>query len=285
MSPPYWQLSVPVSEAISEGLTNFVWELGALGVVEDDVLRAFFPPDAVPRELDTRVRAYLDGLRALGYRVEDVPPAVRPLEDEPWAEAWKAHFRPIEIGARLLVAPPWEIPASSRLTIVIEPGRAFGTGHHGSTAGCLALIERLAARERFDRALDVGTGSGILAIAAAHLGVREVLAVDGDPDAIAAAVANAARNGVPDRVRCAIADADAVRAPAFPLVMANLLAPAHRRLAARYAGLVAARGALIVGGILEREADEVATALVSVGFSVGERELVDEWASLLFRRV
>lgn len=280
MSPPYWQLSVPVSEPISEGLANLVWELGALGVVEDGLLRAFFPPDAVPRELDARVRAYLDGLRALGYPVEDVPPTVGPLEDEAWAEAWKAHFRPIEIGARLLVAPPWDVPASSRLTIVIEPGRAFGTGHHGSTAGCLALIERLAARAPLDRALDVGTGSGILAIAAARLGAREVLAVDTDPDAIAAAAANTERNGVPDRVRCAVADADAVRVPAFPLLLANLLAPAHRRLAARYAELVAPGGALIAGGILAREADEVAAALAAAGFRTREREVQGEWASL-----
>ncbi len=305
MAPPYWQLTVPVSESISEGLTNFVWELGALGVVEDAVLRAFFPPDVAPQTLRARVRQYLDGLRALGFPVDDAPPAVMPVADEAWAEGWKEHFRPIEIGARLLVAPPWNIPATARLTIVIEPGRAFGTGHHGSTAGCLVLIDRLTGREQIERALDLGTGSGILAIAAARLGVGDVLAVDNDPDAIAAAVANAARNGVPDRVRCAIADAEAAgdlpfydspsgrgcargsarrRQERFPLVVANLLAPAHLRLAVRYAALVAPGGALLLGGILDREADGVAAALRAAGFHERERVIHDEWTSLLLHR-
>ncbi len=298
--PPYWQLTVPLPESISEGLTNFVWELGALGVVEDEVLRAFFPPDAIPGSLDARVREYLDGLRALGYAVNDVAPVVTPVADQAWAEAWKEHFRPVEVGSRLLVAPPWNTPATPRLMIVIEPGRAFGTGHHGSTAGCMVLLERLCERPRdgrapgrtgrllpcpIQRALDLGTGSGILAIAAARLGILEVLAVDTDPDAIAAAVANATRNGVPDRVHCAILDAEAVRASAFPLVIANLLAQAHLRLAARYRAMVAPHGALILGGILEGEASELVGALEASGFRERERRVLDGWASLLLRRV
>lgn len=283
MSPPYWQLTVPVSEQISEGLTNFVWELGALGVVEDEILRAFFPPDAAPALLDARVREYLDGLRALGYPVGDRPPEVTSLLDQAWAEAWKEHFRPIEVGDRLLVAPPWDIPATPRLVVVIEPGRAFGTGHHGTTAGCLALLERRCAAP-VDRALDLGTGSGILAIAAARLGVRCVLAVDSDPDAVAAAVANAARNGVPDRVRCAVADASAPLPGPFPLVFANLLAPAHLRLAGRYRDLLAPGGALVLGGILPGEAAGVERALAAAGFEPAERVHFDGWASVAFRR-
>ncbi len=337
MSAPFWQLTVPVTAPISEGLTNLVWELGALGVVEDEVLRAFFPPDVAPRALRARVRRYLDGLRALGYAVADVLPTVLPVVEEAWAEAWKAHFRPIEVGRRLLVAPPWDTPATPRLTLVIEPGRAFGTGHHGSTSGCLVLLERLceappAARAGQDRpapppgqarprsprgrsctrpglgagsradesetgggprgphgpiarALDLGTGSGILAIAAARLGVPEVLAVDTDPDAIVAAIANAARNGVPDRVRCAVADAAELAAGGFPLVLANLLAAAHLALGARYRRLLCAGGTLILGGILDHEAGAVAGALATAGLVLRDREMVDGWASLALRRL
>ena len=284
MSAPYWQLTVPVTTHISEALTNLVWELGALGVVEDGVLRAFFPPDAMPSALRARVRAYLSGLCALGYAVESIAPTVAPLADEAWAEAWKAHFRPIEVGRRLLVAPPWDVPATSRLTLVIEPGRAFGTGHHGSTAGCLTLIEKLCEQERIARALDLGTGSGLLAIAAARLGVPEVLAVDKDPDAIAAAIANAARNGVPDRVRCAVADAAALPASRFPLVLANLLATAHLALRVRYRRLLCPGGTLVLGGILEEEVGAVIDALAAVGFLERDRKLLDGWASLALRR-
>ncbi len=282
MARPYWELRVPLSEHISEGLTNLVWELGALGVVEDEGLRAFFPPDVVPGTLDARVREYLEDLRALGFSVVDSPPVVTPLADEAWAEAWKAYFRPIEVGTRLLVAPPWDVPSTSRLTIVIEPGRAFGTGHHGTTAGCLVLLERLCGA--VGQALDLGTGSGILAIAAAKLGVEQVHAVDSDPDAIAAAVANAARNGVADRVRCAMADAAEITSAGAPLVVANLLASTHLGFGALYARLVAPGGRLLLGGMLDHEAAGVTEALGTRGFTASDREVADGWASLTFRR-
>ena len=176
-SSRYWELSVPVGPEVSEGLTNFAWELGALGVVEEEAagkpprLRAFFPKTEFAAALEERVRVYLDGLRALGF---DAPgePSVVALADEDWADAWRAHFRPVPVGRSLLVAPPWDRPPrTGRLVITIEPGRAFGTGQHGSTMGCLLRLEALLARGATPtRAIDLGTGSGILAIAAARLG-------------------------------------------------------------------------------------------------------------------
>src|SRR5262249_6957713 len=151
--------------------------------------------------LAARVRTYTEGLRALGLAAPDAP-TVRPLADADWGEAWKAHFRPLPVGTRWLIVPPWESAAlePGRLTLVIEPARAFGTGHHGTTAGCLVQLEEIVERDAPTSAIDLGTGSGILAIAAARAGVARVLAVDEDPDAVAAARANAARNGVADRV-------------------------------------------------------------------------------------
>ena len=197
----FWELSVEAPEEVSEGLTNFAWELGALGVVEEEIagvprLRAFFAGATSVDTLVARVRTYLEGLRALGFTVRD-DARLAPLADPGWAEAWRDHFRPRPVGDRLLIAPPWDAPSvPGRLTIVIEPGRAFGTGHHGSTAGCLEMLERIAERERPACALDLGTGSGILAIAAARLGIAHVLAIDDDPDAVANARANVALNGV-----------------------------------------------------------------------------------------
>src|SRR3989441_2586429 len=122
--------------------------------------------------------------------------------------SWRAHFRPLPVGKRLLIAPPWDRPpANGRVVIAIEPGRAFGTGQHPSTLGCLERLESLIARTAPRRLIDLGTGSGVLAIAAARLGVGQVLAVDDDPDAVASAMANAARNRVCDRVRCVLGDA------------------------------------------------------------------------------
>lgn len=303
MVRPYWELTVPATEEIVEGLTNVLWELGALGVVEEGELRAFFPPDARPEPLRRRVVQYLTDLTSLGYRVSGTPPAMAPVEDRNWAEAWREHFQPVPVGRRLLIAPPWNIPRTARHVIVIEPARAFGTGHHGSTAGCLALLERFcpdAADRPFPvrRMLDLGTGSGILAITAVKLGVDEAVAVDTDPDAIAAARFNATRNGVAGRVHCVLGDVADLRPGVtgggtgrprgprarFRLVVANLLPADHHRLVGRYAAVLESRGVLVLGGIPEAEAHDIVALASAGGFSAVAREDVDGWTSLAFSR-
>lgn len=292
MSPaPYWELRIAIGDEIAEAVTNFVWELGALGVVEEAVpgsdaarLRAFFPGSAARATLEGRVRGYLHGLRALGFSAPGEP-SIAPVVEEDWASAWRAHFAPLPVGRRLVVAPPWAVPSlDGRVVLVIEPGRAFGTGHHGSTRGCLEALEALLDRTPPRVALDLGTGSGVLAIAAARLGVPSVLAVDTDPDAIAAATANAAANGIADRVRCLLGDVSELDAGPAELVMANLLTAAHLRFAPRYGGLVAPGGTLVLGGILQAEADEVATAVAEQGFAREAVRVADGWATLQMAR-
>src|SRR5216117_847540 len=145
MPARYWELSVTVPDCASEGLTNFVWELGALGVVEEETpgtpprLRAFFAETADTAALTTRLDRYLASLRELGFDGAGVT-SMAPIAEEDWAEAWRAHFSPMRVGRTLVIAPPWETPeAPGRVVITIEPGRAFGTGQHGTTSGCLQL--------------------------------------------------------------------------------------------------------------------------------------------------
>ena len=288
-STAYVEAVIDVGDEAAEALTNFLWEQGAVGVVEEALpawparLRAFFPASAGIDALAVRIDAYVAGLRALGL-VAGPHARVTPLADADWAAAWREHFRPVAVGKRLLIAPPWETPAAGdRLVLTIEPGRAFGTGHHGTTAGCLELLESIVAVEQPARALDLGTGSGILAIAAARLGVASVLACDSDPDAIAAAASNAALNGVADHVHASIADVATLAAEPAPLVLANLLAAAHRVFAARYATLVGAGGILVAGGLLDAEADDVARALAVHGFRREAARHLEGWTSLAFR--
>jgi ribosomal protein L11 methyltransferase len=285
----YVELTVDAGEEATEALTNFLWELGAVGVVEETTgsgpahLRAFFPATADGETLTARVDIYLDGLRALGL---SAGPRARlePVADADWAAAWREHFRPIAVGRALLVAPPWEIPAGSdRIVLAIEPGRAFGTGHHGTTAGCLELLEALVASDRPARAIDLGTGSGILAIAAAKLGIAHVLACDTDPDAVAATLTNAAGNAVAARVDARVADAATLAAEPAPLVLANLLAAAHRALASRYRQLVAPDGALVLGGLLDAEAAAVIAVLAAHGFRHEATRSLEGWTSLALR--
>jgi ribosomal protein L11 methyltransferase len=287
--PTYVEVTVDVGEEATEALTNFLWELGAVGVVEETIvdtparLRAFFPAPVDRDALAGRVDTYLDGLRALGLDAGRHA-RLEPLADADWAAAWREHFRPIAVGRTLLVAPPWDIPATSdRIVLAIEPGRAFGTGHHGTTAGCLELLETLVATDRPKRVIDLGTGSGILAIAAAKLGVAEVLACDTDPDAVAATVSNAERNGIAAGLHAVVADAASLAAEPAPLVLANLLASAHRALAARYRDLVAAGGALVLGGLLDAEAEAITAALAAHGIRLEATRSLEGWTSLALR--
>jgi ribosomal protein L11 methyltransferase len=286
----YWELALATPEDVADAFVNFLWEHRALGVVEAPAgpaltfLQAFFPPDTDVPQLEAGVRAYLEGLTALGFQVRGEA-RLTPLADRNWGEAWREHFRPIRVGRRLLVVPPWERRAATggRVALVVEPGRAFGTGHHGSTASCLMRLESVV-RPAPSRAIDLGTGSGILAIAALKLGVGRVLAVDEDPDAIASARANAARNGVAAAMRCVQGDAASLRARPAPLVLANLLAALHLRLAPRYASLVAPGGALLLGGILNAEAAGVRSALEPHGFALAGVSCNDGWSCVELRR-
>src|SRR5204862_6558382 len=133
-------------------------------------------------------------------------------------------------------------------------GRAFGSGQHGTTRGCLELLDRSVERAQPACAVDLGTGAGILAIAAARLGVPHVVAIDCDPDAVAAATANVERNALAERVTCEAGDAATLQIAAAPLVLANLLPAAHRSLAAPYPSLVAIGGSPVPGRRLHAEA-------------------------------
>ncbi len=290
MSADYWALAVLLDPEATDAVANFLWEAGAAGVVEEGDgravgLRAFFPPGRDPDETSRRLAAFLGELRGLAVPVGPATVEVTRVPEEAWADAWRAHFRPLRIGRRLLVTPPWECPDDEgRLVVVIEPGRAFGTGSHGSTRGCLELLERALAREPVERALDVGTGSGILAIAAARLGAASVTGLDLDPDAVAAARANAARNAVADRVHVALGGCEAWPGSPAPLVLANLLAPALVALAPTLGRCCTAGGRLIAGGLLSHEAPAVTAAFVPQGFALAEVLEHEGWTALLLAR-
>jgi len=285
----FWQLTVPSSADTSEGLTNFLWEQGALGVVEEEStgapprLRAFFPDSASSTALVSSTKSYMADLAALGFTPALGDVEISPLLEEAWASAWQQSFPPRAIGRRLWVRPPWETEdAPARASVVIEPGRAFGTGHHGSTEGCLALLDRAVGEAPPPRALDIGIGTGILAVAAIKLGVGRVVGLDVDPDAVAAANVNASRNDCSDRIEVRMEGPESLRdASPFPLVLANLLAHTHLALSSQYRRLVAPGGALILGGILEHEASGVITALATVGFTLRETLVIEGWASIL----
>lgn len=196
-----------------------------------------------------------------------------------WADRWREFHRPLVLGDRLAVRPPWEPPQATALDMVIDPGRAFGTGAHATTRLCLELLLELAAGEREERRgglVDAGTGSGVLAIAAAKLGFAPVVAVDHERASVAAARENAAVNGVAIDVRHT--DLRAQELPPACVVLANLLRPLLVELAAR---LPAAPRHLIAGGLLREEAGAVSSVFARrLGLHERERRERGEWAAL-----
>jgi ribosomal protein L11 methyltransferase len=229
-----------------------------------------------------RARRDLSHLQAFGLRpIGELE--TRLVQEEDWADAWKSHFPVLRVGRRLIIRPTWlEHQAQpDEVVIALDPGMAFGTGLHPTTRLCLAALERLAdeGRLRGARVLDVGSGSGILSVAAGLLGAAAVTAVDVDPLAVETTQANALRNGLGSRIE---ARRGSVPEPAagFEIVLANLIASLLVELAPALRRTLQVGGRLIAGGIfVDREA-EVGAALAGAGLRVDERWAETDWLAL-----
>lgn len=213
--------------------------------------------------------------------------AARRIPREDWAESWKKHFRPLVIGRRLLLKPSWSArqPQPGQAVVVLDPGLSFGTGQHPTTRFCLAQLTAFRHRRSRPSFLDVGTGSGILAIAAAKLGYAPVQAVECDPEALRIARRNAAQNQVQRLLRLRrleVAQLSSRPVRRFDLVCANLtsdLLLAHRQhLVTQLSG----NGRLVLAGILERQFAEVHRAYRQSGMRLVARRIVGEWESGAF---
>jgi ribosomal protein L11 methyltransferase len=282
--PVLWfEVRVNVPAELGEAVANFLVESGAPGIQYDELI------STVSLVAHFRDDPPLDALRRFcaDLGCESASPEfirVRRIAEENWAEDWKLHFVPHIVGERLCVCPSWAAtPPPGRLAIVIDPGMAFGTGLHGTTHGCLELLESAVRRQPIARALDVGTGSGILAIALAKLGVSELWAVDTDPQACAVASENATRNGVDTQVRIR-SSLDDVRGT-FDLVVANLFAGALEQLAQRFVRLLEHNGVLICSGLLSNEEDRLRSAYAALGFTLEQRYADPPWVTLSWRTV
>jgi ribosomal protein L11 methyltransferase len=182
---------------------------------------------------------------------------MRRIVDPGWATLWMRRFGPFRVGKRFLIVPPWRRESEpGRTTIVIEPARAFGTGHHPTTAGALRAIEDRMRTDAPQAVLDAGTGSGVLAIAAALLGARSIMAIDVDAIALENARANARLNGVEKLIRFSSVPLKSVRRH-FDFITANILSHTLIELAPHLMRILAPGGRLVLGGFLADEADEV----------------------------
>lgn len=238
-------------------------------------------------------RAYLlAGLRQVehsGLRVGAGKISTRRLRREDWAESWKRHFKPISIGSAMLVKPSWSKrpPRRGQSVVVLDPGLSFGTGQHPTTRFCLEQLVAARRKNQDQSFLDMGTGSGILAIAAAKLGYRPVEAFDFDPDAVRIAKKNASRNKVSPRIRFTMEDL--ARQPLRPgrryhVICANLICDLLLAERTRILARLSPGSTLVLAGILRSQFAAVRRAYESAGLKLRKHETENEWESGAFVR-
>ncbi len=260
------------------------WELfdpAMLAAMPQDVLvKGWFAQDGHTHDVLASLRASLATLKAEGFDCGALALDTAAVADEDWAENWKQYYKPFRIGEKLVVKPSWEPfePGQGDVVVELDPGMAFGTGTHETTFMCMELLQKHL--QPGQRVMDVGTGSGILAIAAAKLGASRVLAVDIDPDAVRVAKENIDKNGVADTVRAVLGDL--VKGETMPcdLAVANIVADAICMLAGPLTRHLKPQGLLICSGIIrEREVDVLAAARAA-GYAVADRLTKGEWVAL-----
>ena len=249
------------------------------------VVRGYVPADAADGAA-AQVAEALGHLQAFGLRqIGEL--RTRIVEEADWADAWKAYFPVMRVGRRLVIRPTWRdhTPAPDDVVLALDPGMAFGTGLHPTTRLCLAALEPLADDGRLDGAhvLDVGCGSGILAIAALRLGASDALGVDTDPIAVEATADNAHRNGLGRRLVVRQGSLPSGEGP-FDVVLANLVAGVLVPLAPLLRDELQPDGTLVASGIFADREAEVTDAFAAEGLVAGTRTSEGDWVALEVRR-
>ncbi|HNV34519.1 MAG TPA: 50S ribosomal protein L11 methyltransferase [Bacillota bacterium] len=244
--------------------------------VDDDEKELTGILSEIRRRLDEEVNRIPGCREVLGI-------SVRMADEKEWS-SWKQTFKPFRLGTRMVVTPTWEAPDAlpEDIVIRIDPGQAFGTGQHATTANCAFMLESYI--EGGERVLDVGTGTGILSIAAALLGAGDVTAVDIDSTAVKCAQENVALNKVQDKVKVIRGDMlKGIEGP-FDIVVANILAEPVMSMSASVFGLLVPGGHFISAGYVEKSEAGVRDSLTGAGFEIADRVQDHDWVCLVARR-
>ena len=280
------QLTTTVEEALAERLSDALMELGAVSVTFTETgEQEIFEPEigTTPIWEQTRVMGLFDAdvdltpiLLGLTQFLPEIPPSsyrVEQIEDKDWIREWMDQYKPMLFGRNLWIVPSWlPAPDPQAVNLMLDPGMAFGTGTHPTTAMCLSWLDLNAPQDL--QVIDYGCGSGILAIAAAKLGAKQVRGTDIDPQAITASQDNAERN----QVKIDFQLVKDFKAQPADLLIANILAGPLKELSTEFDRLVKPGGRLVLSGLLQSQADELVEHYRQFGFELDERKTQDEWA-------
>ena len=296
MSLDYVEIRLTIPADAVEAVANLLIEEGSGGVVIDDeseaVLRAYFPADDRVDGRLQQLRTRLSDLVAIFPGMAEWREERSQVREEDWSNAWRDYYHPTRIGRHLVVTPTWEEPtlAAGDVVIRLDPGMAFGTGTHASTTLVMRRLEDLAAARdpRLVRGpvLDVGTGSGILAITAAKLGGEgPITAIDVDPVAVRTARINVAENGLDERVRVKLGEVRAEPEGSVQLLLSNIVAEVLEEIAGEVRRLLRPDGLWIASGLLDHYAADFAGKMQQQGFSDAAIASEAGWSAVTLRRL
>ena len=266
-------------------LEQQAWEIAHVDLIEQELLdkprdvvivHMYLAPDENPAEVLPLFEERLKN-SGIDYKLNTTG-----VEQEDWQNGWRKYYHPMDIGQHLAIVPSWQEYDTDRVKLILDPGLAFGTGGHETTSLCLeALDERVKGGERV---LDIGTGSGILAIAALKLGAASAEGVDIDPVAVRTAGENAALNGVADKLTVLVGDLSDKASGKYDIITANIVANAIMSLAPAVPGLMADNGVFIASGIIDSRKDEVLAALKAAGLAVQEVKEKRGWECIICKK-
>lgn len=320
----WYEITIVTTEVATEMISNFLHENGAGGVeIEESenlnkprdtsygqwydrplndipegvaIIRGYFNEETNMDELLENIKPRVEQLREFGIDPGQVEYSYKEVDDDNWATAWKDYFHPIRITDRLTIKPTWEDYDASpeELIIELDPGMAFGTGTHPTTSLCLKTLEAVV--KGGEEMIDVGTGSGVLAIGAIKLGVKQVLALDLDPVAVTSATENVELNGLSDKIQVKLSDLLGVLQsdtaeldqltvkPPVDLVVANILAEIILLFIDDVYAALKPGGIYIASGIWKNKEDVVEQGLLAAGFEIVDKNRDEDWLAFVARK-
>jgi ribosomal protein L11 methyltransferase len=282
--PGWLEITLDADPLVHEALSDFLFTLGCLGIAAEnshaDTLKAYFPLDKM-EEIRSRLDLFLRNLEEIFPEARPSKLSISRIEDQDWGLAWRRFFRPEQITPKLVIIPAWEKDPQVKdaRVIRIDPGPAFGTGQHATTRMCLETIETFPEVGHW-KMLDVGTGTGILAIYGAMLGAKRILALDNDPEALRWAERNIALNELPVPIHLSDIPVEELN-DSFHLLVANLIFHVIQELIPHFSRLLEPRGWLILSGLLNDQVENVKTRLREHGMDSTHVHQQQEWACIL----
>lgn len=305
MNSKWLEISCEIPEEFSDAVSFFLTQLSGNGVCVENMKVDAFSHDEIKHSPVVTIKSYFNSDLDIDRKLSEIKeyleellleyplfvlkdPVVSTVFTEDWSSSWKAHFKPLRVGRRLLISPTWEEAKGGPDDIVlrIDPGMAFGTGGHETTRLCLELLERIMDALPIltvPAVLDLGTGSGILAMAAVKLGAGHVLALDIDPDAVEVARNNIAVNGLEENIQLGTTPLEAVDG-IFDIILANILAEELVRLAPDIAKRLTTGGRVILSGILAEKEAFVRNGFKNKSLEYQETLRDGEWIALLYKK-